>query len=116
MTLRTTRPPLLRFRLDGTLGPDACRRFADDVDRAFESRGPVRALVDLTRVRGGFPGALWERDADPDRFGHVDRIALVGDSRWDPLMKRFTAPFTGARIRYFNTPAEAESWLEMDPR
>lgn len=117
MSLQVREPqilPYLLVQLEGTLGPDDCRHFVDEIDRAFSHRGMVRVLIDLTRIYGASPGPLWEPLAiDPGRFGHIDRIAVLGEPTWQPLMQRFTSPFKAARVRYFEDQREAEAWLAL---
>jgi SpoIIAA-like len=47
-------------------------------------------------------------------FADIDRLAMVGDNRWEHGMATFCTPFTKATIRYFDqaAAAEARKWLE----
>lgn len=51
-------------------------------------------------------------------FADIERLAMVGDNRWEEGMSAFCRPFTGAHIRYFDraNTAEAHTWLESEQR
>jgi hypothetical protein len=40
----------------------------------------------------------------------MERIALVGDRKWEEWMAKVCKPFTMARIQYFNTGDSAAAW------
>ena len=46
-------------------------------------------------------------------FADIERLAVVGDKRWEHDMMTFYKPFTKATIRYFDqaNAAEARKWL-----
>jgi hypothetical protein len=59
-------------------------------------------------------GALWEDiKFDIRHFADIERLALVGEKRWQHGMATFSKPFTKATIRYFERAdaAEAPKWL-----
>ncbi len=41
-------------------------------------------------------------------FKDIERIAMVGDKKWEQWMAAFCRPFTSAKIRYFDQ-SEADS-------
>jgi hypothetical protein len=47
-------------------------------------------------------------------FSTIERLAMVGDKKWERGMSLFCRPFTTATIRYFDSSAmpEARAWLE----
>jgi hypothetical protein len=53
-------------------------------------------------------GALWE-DAkfDLKHFADIERLAFVGEKKWEKGMAQFCRPFTKATIRYFDRSEEA---------
>ncbi len=45
-------------------------------------------------------------------FAPVERLALVGDTRWGAGMAAFCGPFTTAQVRYFDaSQAAAAVWI-----
>ena len=60
-------------------------------------------------------GAAWEDlKFDVKHFADIDRLAMVGDKKWQHGMAIFFKPFTKAATRYFDESesAEARKWLD----
>ena len=71
-------------------------------------------LFDMTDLHGWTAGALWEETKFAmHHFRDIDRLAMVGDKKWQEGMATFCKPFTKATIRYFDhgDAAEARKWL-----
>jgi len=106
---------LVELQLSGKLGREDTRDLIPRFERVFETHGSVRVLVDMTRLRDWIPGLLWgDLPVEALRYPHLERIAVVGDRRWQEAMATFCRPFRGARVRYFD-PGEvdaAREWLE----
>jgi hypothetical protein len=64
--------------------------------------------------QGWDAGAMWEEAKfDTKHFKEIERIAAVGDKRWEKWVTQFCVPFTKASIRYFDRADEvaARKWL-----
>ena len=119
MTLRVAdrvRPTnVVELRLSGKLLRDDTRDLIPQFEQVFKDYGSVRVLVDMSQLREWLPGLLWDDlPVEALRYPHLDRIAIVGDRRWQDAMATFSRPFRGARVRYFDL-GEVEAarfWLE----
>jgi hypothetical protein len=83
------------------------------VEEQIEAHGRIRVVVELHDFHGWTMGALWEDfKFDLRHFDDVERVALVGESRWQKGMAAFCKPFTRAWIRYFDHSRleEALAW------
>jgi hypothetical protein len=85
---------------------------------AFESlvkkHGKIRVLFEMADFHGWRAGALWEDiKFDVKHLSDIDRLAMVGDKKWEQGMSVFCRPFTAATIRYFDVAAiqEARAWI-----
>jgi hypothetical protein len=61
--------------------------------------------------------ALWEDiKFDVKHFADIERLALVGESKWEAGMAVFCKPFTTAKIKYFDESkaAEAQEWIRAE--
>jgi len=61
--------------------------------------------------------ALWDDlKFDLRHCADIERLAMVGDARWEQGVSQFCRPFTTATIRYFDHSmiAEARNWIEAD--
>jgi hypothetical protein len=68
----------------------------------------------MTDFHGWSMGALWEDlKFDLRHYEHIDRIAFVGEKKWERGMALFCRMFTAADIRDFDLSEtdEAEAWL-----
>lgn len=52
-------------------------------------------------------------DAGDGQVEVFERLALVGERKWEQRMAAFCKPFTSARVRYFDRSKvdEARAWL-----
>jgi hypothetical protein len=56
--------------------------------------------------------ALWEDIKwDAKHFNQVERVAMVGDKKWQEWMAAFCRPFTTGKVRYFDRNLTARAWL-----
>jgi hypothetical protein len=72
-------------------------------------------LFDMTTLHGWDAGAMWEDiKFDFKHFADIERLAMIGEKKWQRGMATFCKPFTKAAIRYFDhaDAAEARKWLE----
>jgi len=106
---------VLGFKLSGKLHDEDYKSLVPLVDAAVAGQGKVRLLAWFHDFHGWDLHALW----DDIKFAtthctKVDRIALVGEKKWEEWMAKVCKPFTMATIRYFAS-ADIESawkWLE----
>ena len=100
--------------LSGKLTREDYERFVPEVDRLVRQHGKIRVLVRMHDFHGWTLGALWEDiKFDLKHFRDIDRLALVGDRKWEAGMAVFCKPFTTATIRYFDEARaeEAHQWI-----
>jgi hypothetical protein len=85
--------------------------FAPEFERLVQLNGKLRVLFDLAGFEGWETGALWEGiKFEVKHFADIERIAMIGESRWEEGMATFCKPFTKAMIRYFDHAKTAEAW------
>lgn len=100
--------------LTGKLTTQDYELFVPEIERLIEEHGELRMLIELIDFHGWTAGALWEDvKFDARHFRDIERLAIVGDSKWEKGMAVFCKPFTTAEVRYFDVSRrdEAESWL-----
>lgn len=107
----------LAVELNGKLTAQDYEHFGGEIDRQIKEHGKLRVLVTMHDFHGWTAGALWEDiKFDFKHFNHLERLALVGETKWEQGMALFCKPFTTAKIRYFDRAKidEAKTWLESD--
>src|SRR3979490_3000078 len=88
--------------------------FVPEFERLVRQYGKLRVLFDMIGFHGWEAGALWDDiKFDIKHFADIERIAMVGERKWQHGMATFCKPFTTATIRYFDhaVAAEAATWL-----
>jgi SpoIIAA-like len=105
---------LLHVRATGKLTTESYETFGPLVDQLIAAHGKLRILFEMHDFHGWTVGATWE-DVKFD-FRHwkdIERLAIVGESKWEQGMAVFCKPFTSAKIRYFDDAKleDAKNWL-----
>jgi hypothetical protein len=105
---------ILAFKMSGKLHDADYKQFVPLVDAAVAQYGKVRLLAQFEDFHGWDLHALWDDTVFATRHcGDVERIALVGDKKWEEWMAKVCKPFTMAKVRYFDVAdkAAAQAWL-----
>jgi SpoIIAA-like len=101
----------LAFRMSGKLHDDDYRHFVPIVETAIEAHGTVRLLAEFKDFHGWDPHAVWDDTKFATKHcADVERIALVGDKKWEEWMAKICVPFTLAKLRYFDVSDADAAW------
>lgn len=115
MTIEHHPDDYLVLRASGKLTKADYDAGVPELENAMRLReGPVRLLILLEDFRGWDIGALWaDLRFDAQHHADFERIAIVGDKRWQEWGTAFSKPFFGPKMRYFGQEQrpEAEAWL-----
>lgn len=106
---------VLGFKLSGKLHDEDYKTFVPLVDSAIADEGKIRMLAWLHDFHGWDAHALW----DDTKFAtthctKIERIALVGDKKWEEWMAKVCKPFTMAQVKYFDAHQIDEAWQWLD--
>jgi hypothetical protein len=121
-TLPTVFPKTIGFKLSGKLHDEDYKSFMPTVESFLAAEGKARLFVQFQDFHGWDFHAVW--DDTKFAFKHYsdfDRIAMVGDRRWEKWMAKVCRPFTKAKVRYFDACQVDEAWVwlregvEMSP-
>jgi hypothetical protein len=105
---------ILTITLSGKLTTADYASFVPEVERLIEEHGKIRMVWRLKDFHGWTMGAMWEDiKFDWRHFADIQRLALIGDKRWNAGMATFCKPFTRATIRHFDVAdaAKATEWI-----
>jgi SpoIIAA-like len=110
-TLQTSSPKVIGFRLSGKLHDEDYKSFVPAIDAAVAGEGRIRLLAKFEDFHGWDLHAAW----DDFRFGirhyrSFDRIAMVGDRKWEKWMVTLCKPFTKAKVKYFDASDVDAAW------
>jgi hypothetical protein len=105
---------ILEVRVSGKLTDEDYQHFVPEFERLVRTNGKIRVLFEMTDFHGWQAGALWDDvKFELKHFSDIERLAMVGDRKWEHGMSVFCRPFTTAKIRYFDSAdeQEARAWL-----
>jgi hypothetical protein len=108
---------VLEVRITGKLTKEAYQKFVPAVDEQIREHGKLRILFVMRDFHGWTAGALWEDlKFDLKHWKDIERLAIVGDKKWEKGMTTFCKPFTKAQIRYFDAAQieDARQWIESE--
>ncbi len=104
----------MAIEVSGKLEHADYERFVPEADRLIQKHGKVSVLFTMHDFHGWSLRALWDDlKFDARHFRDFERIAVVGETRWQEWMADFCKPFTTGEVRYFDAGKEsdAEIWL-----
>lgn len=108
---------VLVLHISGKLVKADYEQFVPEFERLIGQHGKLRVLFDMNDFHGWEGRAVWEDiKFDVKHFADIERLAMVGNKKWQHGMATFFKPFTKAKSRYFDRAdtAEARKWLGED--
>jgi hypothetical protein len=105
---------VLVVHVSGKLAKADYEHFVPEVEKLVRLHGKLSMLFDMTGFHGWEAGALWEDTKFAIKyFSDIEKLAMVGEKKWQQGMAMFCKPFTKATIQYFDHAdiAEAMTWL-----
>jgi hypothetical protein len=105
---------VLEVRFSGKLVREDCEQFEVEIERRVLQDGTQQLLFDMTDFLELDPGCrLSENLFSVKHVGEIKRLAMIGESQWQPVMAAFSKPFTRATLRYFvgSESDKARIWL-----
>ncbi len=106
---------IIEIHASGKLSEKDYKQFLPEIERVIKKHGKISIAFEMTQFHGWEPGALWEDiKFDCKHFSDIDRLAMIGENRWQAWMAKFCRPFTTAKIRYFDhkDSEKARLWIE----
>jgi hypothetical protein len=101
---------VLVVHVSGKLEKEDYEHFVPEFDRLVRQHGKLRLLFDRTSVQGWEVGAAWEDfKFGIEHFADIERLAMVGEQKWQRGMAMFCKPFMKAMVRFFEHADAAEA-------
>jgi len=108
---------VLEVQVSGKLTREDYARFVPEFERLIKEHGKIGVLFEMADFHGWKAAALWEDlKVGVKHFADIERLAMVGEKRWEKGMSAFCRPFTTAEVRYFDRAqiGEARAWLKVE--
>ncbi len=106
---------LLAIYVSGKLTVEDYEQLGPQFERLVSEHGTLRVLFDMTDFHGWTASALWsDTKFALHHFKDIERLAMVGDKRWQEGVAVFCRPFTRAKVRYFDHAdgVDGRRWLK----
>jgi hypothetical protein len=101
----------------GKLTKEDYHQFVPRLEKDIQQKGKIRILFEMQDFHGWQVAALWEDiKFDIKHFSDIERLAMVGEKKWEKGMSLFCKPFTTAKVRFFSPDEieQAKSWMQKD--
>jgi SpoIIAA-like len=105
---------VLEVTVTGKLTKEAYEKLVPVVDKQIKDFGKLRIVFVMRDFHGWTAGALWEDTKfDLKHWRDIERLAIVGETKWEKGMATFCKPFTMAKIKYFDESQvdAARAWV-----
>ncbi len=110
-TIETGSPKVVGFRFCGKLHDGDYQQFAPKMETILTAEGSVRLFIQLDDFHGWDLHAAWDDFKFSLRhYSDFERIAMVGDRKWEQWMASFCRLFTKAKVRYFDRSEVYAAW------
>ena len=112
--LQTGNPRVVEAHLTVKLDKEDYAHLVPTMEALLKERGKINMLVEMHDFHGWTGGAVWEDlKLDMKHFSDLERVAMVGETKWQQGMAVFCKPFTTATVRYFDEAKseEALNWI-----
>ena len=107
---------LIEVELSGKLTREDYERFVPEIERKIAEQGKLRLLVIMHDFHGWRLAALWQDiKFDLRHFKHFERIALVGENKWQEWMSAICLPFATGELRFSHQDqlVAAREWVNV---
>jgi len=105
---------IVEIDLHGKLNRQDYEDIGPSIENLIRKHGKIRVIVTMHEFDGWDAGALWEDIKwEAKHFSDIDRLAIVGEERWQKWMAGICHAFTTADVRYFRLDRldDAYAWL-----
>lgn len=105
---------VLEVAVSGKIVKEDYETFVPVVDRLVQKHGKIQILMEMHDFHGWTLSAAWEDTKfGLHHFHDIEKLAIVGETKWQQAMAVFCKPFTKAEVRFFDSSAidEARQWM-----
>ncbi len=102
-------------KVSGRLTDDDYKELTPRLDRAIAEHGRLRMFIDMEEFRGIDLQAVWDDFAfGIKHWNDFERVAIIGDKRWQELLVKTFDPIIKGDFRYFDVVdrGRARAWIE----
>ena len=101
----------------GKLTKEDYEQFVPKIEQHIKTFTKIRMVFIMKDFHGWEVAALWQdMKFDLKHFRHIERLAMIGDKKWEKGMSVFCKPFTTAKVHYFDSEEsdKAYEWIREE--
>jgi hypothetical protein len=110
-TIETGSPKVVGLKFCGRLHDEDYKQFVPSMETILTAEGKVRLFIQLENFHGWDLHAAWDDfKFNLKHYSDFERIAIVGDRKWEDWMTSLCKPFTRAKVQYFDRMDVYAAW------
>jgi hypothetical protein len=112
--IENTETRMLEVKVSGKLSAEDYALLEPGVDKLIGDSGKIKILFIMQDFHGWDMGGVWDDIKFATKhWRDIEKIAMVGEDKWEKWMATICKPFTLSSIKYFEAGGEdaARSWL-----
>ena len=110
-TIETGYRKVVGVMLSGKLHDEDYKQVWPTMESLLTAEGKVRLFVQLEDFQGWDLHAAWDEfKFNLKHWADFERIAMVGDRKWEKWMASFCKTFMKTEVRYFDSPEIDAAW------
>jgi hypothetical protein len=111
-TMERSTDKILAYTISGDMTKADYQTLAPVLSSVIAAQGSVSVLFDLTGFQREKITALGSNVDFGQQFqGKIDKMALVGDSKWESHLTKLVQPYDAKESKFFETDDDAWTWL-----
>jgi hypothetical protein len=111
-TMERSTDKILGYTISGDMTKADYQTLGPVLSSVIKSEGSVSVLFDLTGFKREKISALGSDVDFGQQFqGKIDKIALVGNSKWESHLTKLIEPYDAKEAKFFETNNDAWTWL-----
>jgi hypothetical protein len=102
---------VIGFRMTGKLTNADYKALAPEFEDGIKRYGKIRLLWLLEDFHGWEPKAAWDDYEYWRKYGkEIERVAIVGNKRWEEWMTKLAQLFMKGGVKYFDESQLDDAW------
>jgi hypothetical protein len=102
---------VIGFRMTGKLTDADYKAVAPEFEDGIKRYGKIRLLWLLEDFHGWEPKAAWDDYEYWRKYGkEIERVAIVGNKRWEEWMTKLAQLFMKGGVKYFDESQLDDAW------
>ncbi|WP_339736769.1 STAS/SEC14 domain-containing protein [uncultured Sunxiuqinia sp.] len=112
--LNLTKDNLIAIKIDGKVRKEDYQMITPLINGRVKDYGKIRMYIEIESIEGVEAAALKEDLKTYIRhFNHMEKIAVVGKSKWQKLWSNLASPFISGEMKYYSEEeiTDAVRWI-----